>query len=48
LAGDLESGFVESAEGGQISAGEARADGSIGHVEVFWMGGVGTSIFGRP
>jgi hypothetical protein len=48
LAGDLESEFVESAEGGQISAGEARADGSIGHVEVFRMGGVGTSIFGRP
>ncbi len=48
LAGDLESEFVESAEGGQISAGEARADGGVGHVEVFRMGGVGTSILGRP
>jgi hypothetical protein len=48
LAGDLESEFVESAEGGQIGAGDARADGSVGHVEVFWMGGVGTSILGRP
>jgi hypothetical protein len=30
LAGDLESEFVESAEGGQISAGDARADGADG------------------
>lgn len=35
LAGDLESEFIESAEGSQISAGEAGADGSGGHVEVF-------------
>jgi len=48
LAGDLEPEFVESAEGGQIGAGDARADGSVGHVEVFRMGGVGTSILGRP
>jgi hypothetical protein len=26
--------------------GDARADGSVGHVEVVRMGGVGTSILG--
>ena len=48
LAGDLESKFVESAENGQISARDARADGSVGHGEVFRMADVGTSILGRP
>jgi len=48
LAGDFEPELVESAEGGQISAGETRADGNVGHVEVFRMGSVRTSILGRP
>jgi len=38
----------EPAERGQISAGEARIGSSVSHVEVFEMGGVGTSILGRP
>ena len=36
--------LVEAAERGQVRARE----GSVGHVEVFQMGGVRTSIFGRP
>lgn len=39
LAGELESEFVESAEGGRI--------GSVGHVEVFWMGGALNTAFAR-
>ena len=35
-------------EGGQVRAAEAGRRGSVGHVEVFRMAGVGTSIVGRP
>ncbi|WP_454296882.1 hypothetical protein [Salana multivorans] len=35
---------MELAEGIEIGRGE----GSVGHVEVFQMASVGTSIFGRP
>lgn len=48
LAGYLQPEVVEAAECGRVSAGEARANGSGGHVEVFRMGGVRTSIIGRP
>jgi hypothetical protein len=48
LPGDLEAELVESAEHGQIRAGEARPRGSVRHVEVFRMGSVRTSILGRP
>jgi hypothetical protein len=48
LAGDLESELVESAKGGQVRAGESLTTGSVGHVEVFRMGIVRTSILGRP
>jgi hypothetical protein len=48
LAGDFETELVKPAERGQISAGEARTSGSVKHVEVFQMGSVRTSIFGRP
>src|SRR5699024_874840 len=44
LAGDLQAKAVQAREGRQIRTGE----GSVGHVGVFLMGGVGTSIFGRP
>ena len=44
----LEAELVESAEGGQVGAGEAGRRGSVGHVEVFRMGSVRTSILGRP
>jgi len=44
LPDDLESEVVQPAEGGQVGANE----GSVGHVEVFRMGGVGTPIIGRP
>jgi len=52
LAGHLEPELVKAAESRQISAAEpgirARRDGSVGHVEVFQVDGVGTSILGRP
>jgi len=51
LAGDEQTEFVESAEGGQIRDGEhvsAVADGSVGHVEVFQDDRVGAFILGRP
>jgi len=35
---------IQAAEGGQVRASE----GSVGHVEVFRMGGLRTSIIGRP
>ena len=35
---------IQSAERGQVS----RAEGSVTHVEVFQVGGVGTSIIERP
>ena len=41
---DLETEVVQPAEGSQVRANE----GSVRHVEVFRMGGVGTSIIGRP
>ena len=37
-----------SCEGGQDRAAEAGRRGCVGHVEVFRMDGVGTSIVGRP
>lgn len=37
-----------SRDGGQVRAAEAGRRGSVGHVEVFRMDGVGTSIVGRP
>jgi hypothetical protein len=40
--------LVETAEHGQVGAGEARTRGSVRHVEVFQMGSVRTSILGRP
>jgi hypothetical protein len=48
LPRDFEAELVEAAERGQVSAGEARNRGSVRHVEVFQMGSVRTSIFGRP
>ena len=48
LAGHLQPEVVEAAESGQVSAGEARSTGSVGHVEVFRMRRVGTFIFERP
>ncbi len=44
LAGGSQSQPVELAEGVEIR----RSEGSVGHVEVFRMGSVGTSIIGRP
>jgi hypothetical protein len=44
LPDDDEAELVQTAERGQVRADE----GSVGHVEVFQMGGVGTSILGRP
>jgi hypothetical protein len=44
LPDDLKAELVETAERGQVSAGE----GSVRHVEVFRMDGVRTSIIGRP
>lgn len=44
LPGDLKSEVVQTGEGGQVRRGE----GSVGHVEVFPMGSVRTSILGRP
>ncbi len=40
--------LVEPGELGQIRAGEARASGSVVLVEVFQMGSVTNSMFGRP
>jgi hypothetical protein len=44
LPGHDETKLVHAAERRHIRAGE----GSVGHVEVSWMNGVGTSILGRP
>jgi hypothetical protein len=44
LADDLQAELVKAGERGQVGANE----GSVGHVEVFQMGSVRTSIFGRP
>jgi hypothetical protein len=48
LAGHFEAELIESAERGQVRAGEAALGGSVGHVEVFRMWCVGTLILGRP
>lgn len=48
LPRDLEAKLVEPAEGRQVRTGEAGSSGNIGHVEVFQMGSVRTSIIGRP
>lgn len=44
LPGDRETELVQAAERSKVRAGE----GSVGHVEAFRMGGVGTLIIGRP
>jgi hypothetical protein len=44
LSDDLQAEFVKPGETGQVSASE----GSVRHVEVFQMSGVGTFIIGRP
>jgi hypothetical protein len=44
LPDDFESELIEPTERGQVRTSE----GSVRHVEVFQMGGVRTSIFGRP
>ena len=43
LADHDQAEFIQAAECGQVRA----AEGSLRHVEVFQMGGVGTSILGR-
>jgi hypothetical protein len=48
LPGDDEAELVESTEGGQVRAGEARRRGSVAHVEVFRDERVGAFILGRP
>lgn len=48
LSNDFEAEPVEPGEGGQVGAAEADRRGSVGHVEVFQMASVRTSIFGRP
>lgn len=44
LAGDLQPEPIEPGELGQVRTSK----GSVRHVEVLWMGGVGTSIFSGP
>jgi len=44
LSGHLQPELIEAAERGRIRAPE----GSVGHVEVFQLGGVRTPIIGRP
>ena len=44
LADHDQAELIQAAERGQVRA----AEGSVRHVEVFQMGGVGTSILGRP
>jgi len=48
LPDDLKAELVEPAERGQVRAGKASTRGSVRRVEVFRMGSVRTSIFGRP
>src|SRR4051794_17604416 len=48
LTGHDQTELVQSAERGQVGAGELSNSGSVRHVEVFQMDGVGTSILGRP
>ena len=47
LAGDFQTELVESAERGQVSAGETRATSSVRQVEVSQMAGVRTAIIGE-
>ena len=44
LPDDFEAELLQASERGQVRASE----GSVGHVEVFPMGGMRTSIIGRP
>ena len=44
LTGDPQPQGIEQAEAIEVRTGESR----LGHVEVFRVEGVGTSIFGRP
>ena len=44
LAGHFQAQVIQAREGAQVRA----IKGSIGHVEVFQMDGVGTPIIGRP
>ena len=48
LSGHAQTEAIESSEGGQVRAAEAGRRGSVGHVEVFRIDGVGTSVVGRP
>ena len=48
LAGHFQAELIESAERGQVRAGEARPSGSVRHVEVFQDERVGAFILGRP
>jgi hypothetical protein len=48
LPRDDEAEVVEPTERRQVRGGECSNSGSVGHVEVFRMGGVRTSILGRP
>ncbi len=48
LAGHLHPELIKPAESGQTGADKARTTGSVVHVEVFRMRGVGTPIIGRP
>ena len=44
LAGHFQAKVIQARERAQVGA----IKGSIGHVEVFWMDGVGISIIERP
>ncbi len=48
LAGHLHPELIKPAESGQTGADKARTTGSVVHVEVFRMRGVGNPIIGRP
>jgi hypothetical protein len=47
-ADDGEAEAIKPSEGGQVGPAEAGRRGSVGHVEVFQMVSMRTSIFGRP
>jgi hypothetical protein len=48
LSDDGEAEAIKPSEGGQVGPAEAGRRGSVGHVEVFQMVSMRTSIFGRP
>lgn len=48
LSDDGEAEAIKPSEGGQVGPAEAGVRGSVGHVEVFQMVSMRTSIFGRP